>query len=147
MVMKYFLYINKEELAKAKLEGKNYIFFSGHGNIDISKQHQTLTKIEITEALFNLFEVSHPKQYRYNINLNCVEGNPDLEDELLKEKKQERITEVQNELDRLDYKSIRAVRALESGTGTEEDREFLSDLELQAQVLRTQLQQLQEEIE
>ena len=143
----FYLYIEKKKLAEAKKNNQNYIFFNGGGMFRPEENHETLTSLEVSEQLFNLFIASHPKQYRYNINFNCVEGNPDLEDELLKEKKQERITEVQSELDRLDYKSIRAVRALESGTGTEEDREFLSDLEQQAQVLRTQLQQLQEEIE
>lgn len=49
-----------------------------------------------------------------------------------------------SELDSIDKKSTRSVRAILSGTGTDEDKLILEDLENKANDLRSQLKQLDE---
>lgn len=53
--------------------------------------------------------------------------------------KQQRISEIKQELDQIDLKSVRPVRAIQAGTGTVDDTAYLSQLESEAQVLRTEL--------
>ena len=48
------------------------------------------------------------------------------------------------QLDTLDLKCIRALRAIQAGQGTEADTERLQQLEAQAEEIRAQLQDLQE---
>lgn len=46
------------------------------------------------------------------------------------------------ELDEIDLKCIRSIRAIQAGTGTEEDTEKLAEYEAQAAQIRQQLQEL-----
>lgn len=46
------------------------------------------------------------------------------------------------ELDAIDLKCIRSIRAIQAGTGTQADTEKLADLEEQAAQIRAQLQEL-----
>lgn len=52
---------------------------------------------------------------------------------------QQQIEDYQAQLTNLDQKSVRALRALETGTGTEEDAAFLQGLENQAEGIRAEL--------
>lgn len=54
------------------------------------------------------------------------------------------IAELQKQLDTLDLKAIRALRAIQAGTGTEADSAKLSELEAQAEEIRRQIQELKE---
>ena len=53
------------------------------------------------------------------------------------------IKALQEQLDTLDLKAIRALRALQAGTGTEADSERLAEIEEQAGDIRKQIQELQ----
>ena len=48
-------------------------------------------------------------------------------------------------LDRIDFQSIRSIRAILSGQSTEEDEIMLSDLESQAQRIRNEMPELSNE--
>ena len=50
-----------------------------------------------------------------------------------------RKAEIMSQLDAIDLKCIRALRAIQAGTGTEADQERLAELEEQAEELRKQL--------
>lgn len=58
------------------------------------------------------------------------------------EKKEKRKTELMAQLDALDLKCIRALRAIQSGNGTEDDTAKLAALEARAEEIRKQLQLL-----
>lgn len=58
------------------------------------------------------------------------------------EKKAKRRTEILAELSALDEKAVRPMRAIASGVGTDEDREFLLNIETQAEELREELRNL-----
>ena len=54
------------------------------------------------------------------------------------------IKELQAQLDVLDLKAIRALRAIGAGEGTAQDTEKLSELEAQAEEIRQQIRDLEE---
>ena len=58
--------------------------------------------------------------------------------------KEEKIAQLKYQLTAVDEKSSRSMRAILAGTATEEDRNFLAQLESQAEDLRQQIQDLQE---
>ncbi len=55
----------------------------------------------------------------------------------------ERILSLKNQLEELDRQAIRPLRAIAAGTDTEEDREILTNLEQQAEELRSQISELE----
>lgn len=55
----------------------------------------------------------------------------------------ERILSLKNQLEELDRQAIRPLRAIAAGTDTEEDREILTNLERQAEELRSQIDELE----
>ena len=57
---------------------------------------------------------------------------------------EEKIEELKKKLEEVDSKSSRSMRAILAGTATEDDRNFLAQLETQAEDLRQQIQDLQE---
>ena len=59
------------------------------------------------------------------------------------ELKQRRITEIKRELENIDAKSARSMRALLNNTATDADRDFLANMETQAGVLRAELATLE----
>ena len=64
------------------------------------------------------------------------------QDYLAWKEKQDNISELKKELLNIDEKSARSMRAILSNTATEEDRQFLSNLEAQAEDLRQQIKEL-----
>lgn len=55
----------------------------------------------------------------------------------------ERILSLKNQLEEMDRQAIRPLRAIAAGTDTEEDRAILTDLERQAEELRSQISELE----
>lgn len=64
-------------------------------------------------------------------------------EEVETKQKEEHRKELIAELDALDLKCIRALRAIQAGTGTAADTERLAELEEQAEQIRQQIQDLQ----
>lgn len=60
------------------------------------------------------------------------------------DEKKAHIKSLQEQLDVLDLKAIRALRAIQAGVGTEEDAAKLAELEAQAEEIRRQIKDLQE---
>lgn len=58
------------------------------------------------------------------------------------DEKAAQIKALQEQLDALDLKAIRALRAIQAGTGTEADTTRLAELEAQAEEIREQLRNL-----
>lgn len=56
----------------------------------------------------------------------------------------EQIAELKRQLAEVDAKSTRSMRAVLAGTATDGDRAFLANLEVQAEDLRRQIQELQD---
>ena len=57
--------------------------------------------------------------------------------------KQKRIAQIKAELASKDEKSTRSVRAILAGTATEDDRQFLTNVEIEVQALRQELRELE----
>ena len=64
------------------------------------------------------------------------------EEEKAEREKQRQKDELIAQLDELDRKCIRSIRAIQAGTGTEADTAKLAELEAQAVEIRRQLQEL-----
>lgn len=56
---------------------------------------------------------------------------------------EERIAQLKSELDEIDRLAIRPLRTILTGNDVEEDREVLADLEVQAEVIRQQIAELE----
>lgn len=61
-------------------------------------------------------------------------------DEPEEERKARENAELIKELEEIDFKTIRSLRAIQSGNGTEEDTQKLSELEQRASEIRSRLQ-------
>lgn len=77
-----------------------------------------------------------------DVNYTLYNGEYLTDEELLVKQKEARKKELIAELDGLDLKCIRAIRAIQAGTGTEDDTARLAELEEQAEEIRKQLQLL-----
>lgn len=60
------------------------------------------------------------------------------------DEKAAQIKALQEQLDTLDLKAIRALRAIQAGTGTEADSAKLAEIEAQAEEVRKQIRDLEE---
>ena len=60
------------------------------------------------------------------------------------DEKAARIADLQKQLDVLDLKAIRALRAIQAGVGTADDTTRLAELESQAEYVRQQIRQLED---
>lgn len=85
---------------------------------------------------------NHTKGYEIKETENALEAWGLTEEEQQTQAKEARKKELIAELDALDLKCIRALRAIEAGTGTDDDTARLADLEAQAEEIRKQLQLL-----
>ena len=81
-------------------------------------------------------------KYVYDVDSNSIILNPNYEDEEAEKARQARIAELKEQLKVLDEKAGRSVRAILAGTGTDEDRAYLQNIEEQAQEIRKELHEL-----
>lgn len=65
-----------------------------------------------------------------------------LKTQAAEREKQAQIEALRTELDALDLKAIRALRAIEAGVGTQDDEDKLAELEEQAALVRRRIQEL-----
>ena len=79
-----------------------------------------------------------------DVNYTLYGGEYLTDEELLVKQKEARKKELIAELDALDLKCIRALRAIQAGVGTEDDAARLAELEAQSEQIRQQLQDLGE---
>ena len=97
------------------------------------------------EELENAPCMSFDRIEETEVNYTLYNGEYLTDEELLVKQKEIRKKELIAELDALDLKCIRALRAIQAGTGTEDDIARLAELEEQAGDIRQQIQDLQGE--
>ena len=88
------------------------------------------------------FIVKHQYGYEIKETETALEAWVFTAEEIAEKEKQEHKAELVAQLDALDLKCIRALRAIQAGQGTQADTEKLADLEEQAAQIRAQLQEL-----
>ena len=89
-----------------------------------------------------IVEQNHKKGYEIKETENALEAWGYTDEEKATQQKQARKAELIAQLDALDLKCIRSIRAIQAGTGTEEDSAKLSELEEQAEMIRQQIKEL-----
>lgn len=103
----------------------------------------TLNKPYTDKEKLNFIVVqNHTKGYEIKETLTALEAWGLTEEEQAEQQKQAHKAELIAQLDALDLKCIRSMRAIQAGTGTEEDTTKLAELEEQAEQIRQQIKEL-----
>ena len=103
----------------------------------------TLSKPYSDEQRINfIVEQNHKNGYEIKETETALEAWGFTAEEIAEQEKQERKAELVAQLDALDLKCIRALRAIQTGQGTQADTDKLAELEEQAAEIRQQLQEL-----
>lgn len=89
-----------------------------------------------------IVEQNHQNGYEIKETEKALEAWGLTEEEIEQKAKEQHRKELFEELDNIDLKTIRALRAMSAGTGTEADKKKLEDLEEQAAEIRQQLKEL-----
>lgn len=89
-----------------------------------------------------IVEQNHQKGYQIKETDTALEAWGFTDEEKAAQQKQAQKTELIAQLDDLDLKAIRALRALSAGVGTVEDKAKLEELESQAAEIRRQIKEL-----
>lgn len=97
---------------------------------------------EEKDRLDFIIEQNHKNGYEVKETETALEAWGFTAEEIAEQEKQDRKAELVAQLDALDLKCIRALRAIQTGQGTQADTEKLADLEEQAAQIRAQLQEL-----
>lgn len=85
---------------------------------------------------------NHTKGYEIKETETALEAWGYTEEEKQAQAKEARKKELIAELDALDLKTIRALRAIQAGKGTKADEDKLADLEAEAEKVRQELKEL-----
>lgn len=86
-----------------------------------------------------IVEQNHQNGYELRETETALEAWGYSAEERQEQAEEKRRADIMAQLDALDLKCIRALRAINAGTGTEADQERLAELEEQAAELRKQL--------
>lgn len=89
-----------------------------------------------------IVEQNHNKGYEIKETDVALEAWGYTEEEISEKEKEQHRKELLAELDAIDLKTIRSMRAIQAGTGTEADEEKLAELESQAVQIRQELKEL-----
>lgn len=95
-----------------------------------------------SERLDFIVAKNHTLGYEIRETENALEAWGHTEAEKQEQAKEQAKKGLMAQLDALDLKCIRALRAIQAGNGTAEDTAKLADLETQAEQIRQQLQLL-----
>lgn len=110
--------------------------FLGYQNNKIVLTANTREELENTPCMtFDRIEET-------DVNYTLYNGEYLTDEEVLVKQKEARKKKLLAELDALDLKCIRAIRAIQAGTGTDDDTARLAELEEQAEEIRKELQLL-----
>lgn len=94
------------------------------------------------ERMNFIVENNHNKGYEIKETKTALEAWGSTEEEIQEQEKQNQINELIEQLDIIDLKTVRPLRAIQSGQGTEEDQQMLNELEAQAEEIRQQIRDL-----
>lgn len=97
---------------------------------------------EEKDRLNFIVEQNHKNGYEIKETETALEAWGYTAEEIAEQEKQAHKADLVAQLDALDLKCIRALRAIQTGQGTQADTEKLADLEEQAAQIRAQLQEL-----
>lgn len=86
-----------------------------------------------------IVEQNHNRGYAIKETETTLEAWGYTAEEIAEQEEVRRRSDIMAQLDAIDLKCIRALRAIQAGTGTEADQERLAELEEQADELRKQL--------
>lgn len=100
------------------------------------------TEQELTNNQFIRFDEVRFTEDEYVLYNGEYILQSEAEERQAEKQKQQKVAELQAELDKIDLKSIRSQRAIQAGTGTEEDIAKLAELEQQAEAIRQQIREL-----
>lgn len=108
--------------------------------IEAGKAVASTKNIKIAQSVFKKFietefEDYIPSSIKYTFDGKNIIINPDYEKELEQQAKQQRKAEILDELDKIDLKTIRAIRA--------NDTEFIEKFEKESEILREELRGLE----
>lgn len=97
---------------------------------------------EEKDRLAFIVEKNHVHGYEIKDTETALEAWGYTDEEIAEQEKQAHKADLVAQLDALDLKTIRALRAIQAGTGTDADVQRLAELEAQAAEIRQQLQEL-----
>lgn len=89
-----------------------------------------------------IVEQNHNNGYEIKETNTALEAWGYTDEEIAQREKEQHRKELLAELDAIDLKTIRSMRAIAAGTGTEADGEKLAELENQAAQIRQELKEL-----
>ena len=89
-----------------------------------------------------IVEQNHTNGYEIKETEQVLEAWGYTAEEIAEQENAAQKQELIAQLDTLDLKAIRALRAIQAGVGTNEDEEMLAELEDQAEQIRQQLKEL-----
>lgn len=90
-----------------------------------------------------IVEQNHKNGYEIKYDeLQNIEALGYTEEEIQEQQKQGLINQLIQQLDEIDLKTVRPLRAIQSGQGTEDDQQKLNELEAQAEAIRQQIRDL-----
>lgn len=89
-----------------------------------------------------IVEQNHQNGFEIKETETALEAWGLTQEEQEAKEKEKRIAEIKAQLNSLDEKSARSMRAILANTATEDDRNFLANLETQAEQLRQELKEL-----
>lgn len=85
---------------------------------------------------------NHNKGYEIKETETALEAWGLTEEEQAEKSKQDQIAQLSERLAEIDAKTIRPLRAIQSGQGTQDDTDKLAELETQAEAIRAQIRSL-----
>ena len=91
-----------------------------------------------------IVEQNHKNGYEIRYTEQALEAWGFTAEEIAEQAKQEHKQELLAQLDAVDLKTIRPLRAIQAGTGTQEDTDKLEELEAQAEQIRAELRELED---
>ena len=97
---------------------------------------------EEKQRLDFIVEQNHKNGYEIKETETALEAWGGTAEEIAEQEKQAHKADLVAQLDALDLKTIRALRAIEAGTGTQADTDKLAELEAQAAQIREELKEL-----
>ena len=89
---------------------------------------------------------NHAHGYDIRETENALEAWGYTADEIKKQYIHKKIADIDEQLTQIDARSARSIRAILAETATTEDREFLTNLETQAELLRDKRKELEKEL-
>lgn len=89
---------------------------------------------------------NHTNGYEIKETETALEAWGYTADEIKKQYIRKKIADIDEQLTKIDARSARSIRAILAETATTEDREFLTNLETQAELLRDKRKELEKEL-